>query len=89
MLSAQAQLNKNPRHGDDMTDAETVKRIMRLEKESQEINRNLRTLLETTQKHREAMIILTQQMLELGNLVFDGMVLEDDDRTSAASELVS
>lgn len=72
-----------------MTDAETVKRIMRLEKESQEINRNLRTLLETTQKHREAMIILTQQMLELGNLVFDGMVLEDDDRTSAASELVS
>lgn len=72
-----------------MTDVETVERIMRLEQESQEINRNLRTLLETTQKHREAMIILAQQMLELGNLVFDGMVLEDDDRTSAASELVS
>ena len=72
-----------------MTDAETVERIMRLEQESQEINRNLRTLLETTQKHRDAMIILAQQMLELGNLVFDGMVLEDDDRTSAASELVS
>jgi hypothetical protein len=89
MLSAQAQLNKNPRHGDHVTDAETVERIMRLEQESQEINRNLRTLLETTQKHRDAMIILAQQMLELGNLVFDGMVLEDDDRTSAASELVS
>lgn len=69
-----------------MTDAETVERIMRLEQESQEINRNLRTLLETTQKHREAMIILAQQLLELGDLVFE---MEDDDRTSAASELVS
>ncbi len=69
-----------------MTDAETVERIMRLEQESQEINRNLRTLLETTQKHRDAMIILAQQLLELGDLVFE---MEDDDRTSAASELVS
>lgn len=70
-----------------MTEAETVKRIVRLEKESQEINRNLQALLETTQRHRQAMVILTQQLLELGNLVFDGM--EDDGRTSAASELVS
>ena len=69
-----------------MTEAETVERIMRLEQESQEINRNLRTLLETTQKHRDAMIILAQQLLELGDLVFE---MEDDDRTSAASELVS
>jgi hypothetical protein len=86
MLSAQAQLNKNTRHGDHVTEAETVERIMRLEQESQEINRNLRTLLETTQKHRDAMIILAQQLLELGDLVFE---MEDDDRTSAASELVS
>jgi len=69
-----------------VTEAETVERIMRLEQESQEINRNLRTLLETTQKHRDAMIILAQQLLELGDLVFE---MEDDDRTSAASELVS
>ena len=70
-----------------MTDSETVERILRLEQETQEINRNLQALLGTTQKHREAMVILTHQLLELGNLVFDGM--EDDDRTSAASELVS
>lgn len=69
-----------------MTDAETVERIMRLEQESLEVNRKLQTLLETTQKHREAMIVLAQQLLELGELVF---VMEDDDRTSAASELVS
>lgn len=72
-----------------MTETETVQRIVRLEEESQEINRNLQALLETTQRHRQAMVILTHQLLELGNLVFDGMVLEDDDRTSAASELVS
>ncbi len=70
-----------------MTETETVQRIVRLEEESQEINRNLQALLETTQRHRQAMVILTHQLLELGNLVMDGM--EDDDRTSAASELVS
>lgn len=69
-----------------MTDAETVQRILRLEQESLEINRKLQTLLGTTQKHREAMIVLAQQLLELGDLVFE---MEDDDRTSAASELVS
>lgn len=71
-----------------MTDAETIERIARLEEESQEINRNLQALSEATQRHRHAMIILTQQLLELGQLVFDGG-MEDDDRTSAASGMMS